>query len=197
MLQYNSQYTQSFSSVFYVIIYKNKKLYCFFYLFFNTASCARSLQRNLPVSFFQRIDFKQSSLLFAREPCIANVVLIHKSADGIHTVLNRPRAGYIVAEKFFGIYGISFIVVLQSFYEIHLIMSDLYIVCIADNNIEVSILCVMQIVHLTALEHIVALPEGVNQSRFNIDYFGFRLRVQLLQYMRNGLCRLLSFGELP
>ena len=29
MLQYNSQYTQSFSSVFYVIIYKNKKLYCF------------------------------------------------------------------------------------------------------------------------------------------------------------------------
>ena len=55
----------------------------------------------------------------------------------------------------------------------------------------------MQIVHLTALEHIVALPEGVSQSRFNIDYFGFRLRVQLLQYMRNGLCRLLSFGELP
>lgn len=52
---------------------------------------------------FQRIDFKQSSLLFAREPCIANVVLIHKSADGIHTVLNRPRAGYIVAENFRGL----------------------------------------------------------------------------------------------
>ena len=144
--------------------------------------------RKLAQSGRHDVQVEELSLLLSR----------HAGDDGVilrHVLLHRgdarsvrfPRARRIPVKDLF-----ETVVFLPDVQEKP--VGELCLVHIADYDVQVGVLGMVQVVHLAALEKAELLPELGNVARFGV--YDLRFRIDLLQKLRERLGGLLRFGKL-